>query len=226
MESPLALYRRYRPETFDEVIGQDHVTEPLTCGYRGRPGEPRLPLLRHPRHRQDARPRASWPSPQLRAGAGRRPVRRVRVVPGDRAPRRGHRRDRDRRRQQHRRRQRPRHDSNARTAPAAAASRSTSSTRSTCSRSRAFNALLKTLEEPPAHVKFILATTEPEKVLPTIRSRTHHYPFRLIPPRLLSSYLFERSARRSSSRSSRPRCRWSSGRGRGPRVTLCQCSTS
>src|SRR5262245_51326669 len=54
-----------------------------------------------------------------------------------------------------------------------------------------FNALLKLVEEPPPHLRFIFATTEPDKVLPTIRSRTHHYPFRLIPPRLLSSYLAE-----------------------------------
>lgn len=45
-----------------------------------------------------------------------------------------------------------------------------------------FNALLKIVEEPPAHVKFIFATTEPDKVIGTIRSRTHHYPFRLVPP--------------------------------------------
>ena len=54
-----------------------------------------------------------------------------------------------------------------------------------------FNALLKVVEEPPEHLRFIFATTEPEKVLPTIRSRTHHYPFRLIPPRMLSDYLAE-----------------------------------
>jgi len=54
-----------------------------------------------------------------------------------------------------------------------------------------FNALLKLVEEPPPHLRFIFATTEPEKVIPTIRSRTHHYPFRLIPPRLLSAYLSE-----------------------------------
>jgi DNA polymerase-3 subunit gamma/tau len=48
-----------------------------------------------------------------------------------------------------------------------------------------FNALLKLVEEPPPHLKFIFATTEPEKVIPTIRSRTHHYPFRLIPPSVL-----------------------------------------
>ncbi|MEJ7794676.1 MAG: DNA polymerase III subunit gamma/tau, partial [Nocardioides sp.] len=52
-----------------------------------------------------------------------------------------------------------------------------------------FNALLKLVEEPPPHLRFIFATTEPEKVIATIRSRTHHYPFRLIPPRLLASYL-------------------------------------
>src|SRR4029077_3519339 len=54
-----------------------------------------------------------------------------------------------------------------------------------------FNARLNLVEEPPPHLKFIFATTEPEKVLPTIRSRTHHYPFRLIPPRTLSTYLSE-----------------------------------
>jgi DNA polymerase-3 subunit gamma/tau len=48
-----------------------------------------------------------------------------------------------------------------------------------------FNALLKLVEEPPPHLKFIFATTEPEKVIPTIRSRTHHYPFRLVPPSIL-----------------------------------------
>jgi DNA polymerase III subunit gamma/tau len=52
-----------------------------------------------------------------------------------------------------------------------------------------FNALLKLVEEPPDFVKFIFATTEPEKVLGTIKSRTHHYPFRLIPPGVLRPYL-------------------------------------
>jgi len=52
-----------------------------------------------------------------------------------------------------------------------------------------FNALLKIVEEPPEHVKFIFATTEPEKVLGTIRSRTHHYPFRLVPPSELLAYV-------------------------------------
>ncbi len=52
-----------------------------------------------------------------------------------------------------------------------------------------FNALLKIVEEPPAHIKFIFATTEPDKVIGTIRSRTHHYPFRLVPPEPLLDYL-------------------------------------
>ncbi|WP_127476340.1 DNA polymerase III subunit gamma and tau [Microbacterium sulfonylureivorans] len=54
-----------------------------------------------------------------------------------------------------------------------------------------FNALLKLVEEPPDHVKFIFATTEPEKVIGTIRSRTHHYPFRLVPPGAMLSYVEE-----------------------------------
>src|SRR5690606_39719874 len=52
-----------------------------------------------------------------------------------------------------------------------------------------FNALLKIVEEPPEHIKFIFATTEPEKVIGTIRSRTHHYPFRLVPPAQLLEYV-------------------------------------
>jgi len=54
-----------------------------------------------------------------------------------------------------------------------------------------FNALLKIVEEPPEHVKFIFATTEPEKVIGTIRSRTHHYPFRLVPPAAMLDYVTE-----------------------------------
>ncbi|MBE3075799.1 MAG: DNA polymerase III subunit gamma and tau, partial [Actinobacteria bacterium] len=54
-----------------------------------------------------------------------------------------------------------------------------------------FNALLKIVEEPPEHVKFIFATTQPDKVIGTIRSRTHHYPFRLVPPLRLQDYLGE-----------------------------------
>ncbi len=56
-----------------------------------------------------------------------------------------------------------------------------------------FNALLKIVEEPPEHIKFIFATTEPEKVIGTIRSRTHHYPFRLVPPAQMLEYVQELS---------------------------------
>ena len=52
-----------------------------------------------------------------------------------------------------------------------------------------FNALLKLVEEPPPHVRFVFATTEPDKVIGTIRSRTHHYPFRLVPPAILTDYM-------------------------------------
>ncbi|HNL32937.1 MAG TPA: hypothetical protein PKN18_10940, partial [Pseudomonadales bacterium] len=69
--------------------------------------------------------------------------------------------------------------------------------------SAGFNALLKLVEEPPEHVKFVFATTEPDKVIGTIRSRTHHYPFRLIPPQhcpnqFLVDYIARHSYRQSS----------------------------
>ncbi|WFR66682.1 DNA polymerase III subunit gamma and tau [Curtobacterium flaccumfaciens] len=62
-----------------------------------------------------------------------------------------------------------------------------------------FNALLKLVEEPPEHVKFIFATTEPEKVIGTIRSRTHHYPFRLVPPAAMLEYVEQLCAQESVS---------------------------
>ena len=80
--------------------------------------------------------------------------------------------------------------------------------------SAGFNALLKVVEEPPEHLKFIFATTEPEKVIGTIRSRTHHYPFRLVPPGTLRDYLGEVCGRRTS-RSRTACCRWSCGPGAG-----------
>ena len=164
---------------------------------REQPGQPRLPLLRSARLRQDHLGADPGPRPQLRAGADRRPVRRVRQLPRPRPRRRRlDRRDRDRRRvaRWRRRRPRPAREGVLR-AGARAATRSTSSTRPTWSPPQGFNALLKLVEEPPPHLRFIFATTEPEKVIATIRSRTHHYPFRLIPPRLLSDYLAELAAK-------------------------------
>ena len=109
MEAPLALYRRYRPETFAEVIGQEHVTTPLRAALNNNRVEPRLPVLRPARLRQDHQRPDPGPLPQLRAGADRQPVRRLPVLhrPGPRRP--GlHRRHRDRRGQPRRRGRRPR----------------------------------------------------------------------------------------------------------------------
>jgi DNA polymerase-3 subunit gamma/tau len=88
----------------------------------------------------------------------------------------------------------------------------------------AFNALLKLVEEPPEFVKFVFATTEPEKVLQTIRSRTHHYPFRLMSPKALTELLTEvadAEASRSTARSSR----WSYERLPARRATACRSWT-
>ena len=93
-----------------------------------------------------------------------------------------------------------------------------------------FNALLKLVEEPPPHLRFIFATTEPDKVLPTIRSRTHHYPFRLIPPRLLSSYLSELCAKEGvtidagGAAAGRPRGRRLGARHASPCSTSCSAA--
>ena len=89
-----------------------------------------------------------------------------------------------------------------------------------------FNALLKLVEEPPEHLKFVFATTEPDKVIGTIRSRTHHYPFRLIPPRTLSDYLRELCDKEGVADRRRPRCRSWSGPAAARPATPCPCSTS
>ena len=89
-----------------------------------------------------------------------------------------------------------------------------------------FNALLKLVEEPPEHVKFIFATTEPEKVIGTIRSRTHHYPFRLVAPAQLLEYVDPASASRRACRSRPACCPSSSRRAAARRATRSRCSTS
>ena len=88
-----------------------------------------------------------------------------------------------------------------------------------------FNALLKIVEEPPEHVMFIFATTEPDKVIGTIRSRTHHYPFRLCHRRSWARIL-SRSAPTSISRPKRVCCAWPCVPAADPYVTRCPCSTS
>jgi hypothetical protein len=78
-----------------------------------------------------------------------------------------------------------------------------------------FNALLKLVEEPPEFLVFVFATTEPDKVLPTIRSRTHHYPFRLVPPTTLRALLEKTCNRRGVAPSSRPSSHRCGARRRG-----------
>ena len=90
-----------------------------------------------------------------------------------------------------------------------------------------FNALLKLVEEPPEHVKFIFATTEPEKVIGTIRSRTHHYPFRLVPPARAAGLPRASSAPKEGVAvdAGRAAARRPRRRRLGPRLALA-CSTS
>ena len=92
----------------------------------------------------------------------------------------------------------------------------------------AFNALLKLVEEPPDFLIFIFATTEPDKVLPTIRSRTHHYPFRLIPPQILRAHLEKICANEGIAVEPAVlplvvRAGGGSASGPGPRVNLRRC---
>nr|WP_300048696.1 DNA polymerase III subunit gamma and tau [uncultured Nocardioides sp.] len=190
MESPLALYRRYRPETFQEVIGQDHVTEPLRAalaanrvnhaylfsGPRGCGKTTSARILA--RSLNCAQAPVSDPCGECdscrdlaRGGPGS-----IDVIEIDAASHGGVDDARDLREK-------------AFFAPVRDRYKVYIIDEAHMVTTQGFNALLKLVEEPPPHLRFIFATTEPDKVLPTIRSRTHHYPFRLIPPRLLSDYL-------------------------------------
>src|SRR6478752_5928869 len=192
VESPLALYRRYRPETFAEVIGQDHVTEPLRAalannrvnhaylfsGPRGCGKTTSARILARALNCEQAPiadPCGECDSCQdlARGGPGS-----IDVIEIDAASHGGVDDARDLREK-------------AFFAPVRDKYKVYIIDEAHMVTTQGFNALLKLVEEPPPHLLFIFATTEPEKVLPTIRSRTHHYPFRLIPPRLLSSYLSE-----------------------------------
>ncbi|HEU4336324.1 MAG TPA: DNA polymerase III subunit gamma and tau, partial [Nocardioides sp.] len=190
MESPLALYRRYRPETFQEVIGQDHVTEPLRAalaanrvnhaylfsGPRGCGKTTSARILA--RALNCARAPIADPCGDCdscrdlaRGGPGS-----IDVIEIDAASHGGVDDARDLREK-------------AFFAPVRDRYKVYIIDEAHMVTTQGFNALLKLVEEPPPHLRFIFATTEPDKVLPTIRSRTHHYPFRLIPPKLLSDYL-------------------------------------
>ncbi|WP_210439508.1 DNA polymerase III subunit gamma and tau [Nocardioides xinjiangensis] len=195
MESPLALYRRYRPETFQEVIGQDHVTEPLRAalaanrvnhaylfsGPRGCGKTTSARILA--RALNCAQAPVADPCGECdscrdlaRGGPGS-----IDVIEIDAASHGGVDDARDLREK-------------AFFAPVRDRYKVYIIDEAHMVTTQGFNALLKLVEEPPPHLRFIFATTEPDKVLPTIRSRTHHYPFRLIPPRLLSDYLTQLAA--------------------------------
>src|ERR1700712_1609212 len=190
VESPLALYRRYRPETFNEVIGQDHVTAPLRAalannrvnhaylfsGPRGcaKPTSARIlarPLNCEKAPVADACGECQSCRDLARGGSGS-----VDVIEIDAASHGGVDDARDLRER-------------AFFAPVSSRYKVYIIDEAHMVSTQGFNALLKLVEEPPEHLRFIFATTEPEKVIATIRSRTHHYPFRLIPPRVLSDYL-------------------------------------
>ncbi|MBK8446683.1 MAG: DNA polymerase III subunit gamma and tau [Micropruina sp.] len=189
-EAPLALYRRYRPDTFADVIGQEHVTEPLQraltnnrvnhaylfSGPRGCGKTTSARILAR------ALNCANGPSPVpcgecqscrdlARGGTGS-----IDVIEIDAASHGGVDDARDLRER-------------AFFAPVSSRYKIYIVDEAHMVTTQGFNALLKVVEEPPPHVKFIFATTEPEKVIGTIRSRTHHYPFRLVPPKTLSAYL-------------------------------------
>ncbi|MGF3055905.1 DNA polymerase III subunit gamma and tau [Microbacterium sp. YY-01] len=185
-----ALYRRYRPETFAEMIGQSQVTDPLMTALRGdRVGH--AYLFSGPRgcgKTTSARilarclncaegptdtPCGTCPScvELSRAGGGS-----LDVVEIDAASHNGVDDARDLRER-------------ATFAPSRDRYKIFILDEAHMVTAQGFNALLKLVEEPPAHVKFIFATTEPEKVLGTIRSRTHHYPFRLVPPAAMLEYV-------------------------------------
>ena len=187
-----ALYRRYRPETFAELIGQSQVTAPLMAALRadkvnhaylfsgprgcGKTTSARIlaRCLNCAEGPTDT-PCGKCPScvELARDGSGS-----LDVVEIDAASHNGVDDARDLRER-------------ALFAPARDRYKIFILDEAHMVTAQGFNALLKIVEEPPAHVKFIFATTEPEKVIATIRSRTHHYPFRLVPPAQMLDYLEE-----------------------------------
>lgn len=185
-----ALYRRYRPDTFDQVIGQEHVTEPLKAALRanrvthaylfsgprgcGKTTSARI-LARCLNCAQGPTDTPCGQCESCRELATGGPGS-LDVVEIDAASHGGVDDARDLRER-------------ATFAPVRDRYKIFIIDEAHMVTNQGFNALLKLVEEPPEHVKFVFATTEPERVIGTIRSRTHHYPFRLVPPDILGPYL-------------------------------------
>ncbi|MEV8040692.1 DNA polymerase III subunit gamma and tau [Arthrobacter sp. NPDC080082] len=185
-----ALYRRYRPDSFADVIGQEHVTDPLMTALRknrvnhaylfsgprgcGKTTSARI-LARCLNCAEGPTDTPCGVCPSCvelaRGGAGS-----LDVIEIDAASHGGVDDARDLRER-------------ATYAPVRDRYKIFIIDEAHMVTSAGFNALLKIVEEPPEHIKFIFATTEPDKVIGTIRSRTHHYPFRLVPPEPLMAYL-------------------------------------
>ncbi|WP_432149300.1 DNA polymerase III subunit gamma and tau [Streptomyces sp. bgisy029] len=197
--SSLALYRRYRPESFAEVIGQEHVTDPLQQALRnnrvnhaylfsgprgcGKTTSARI-LARCLNCEQGPTPTPCGECQSCRDLARNGPGS-IDVIEIDAASHGGVDDARDLREK-------------AFFGPASSRYKIYIIDEAHMVTPAGFNALLKVVEEPPEHLKFIFATTEPEKVIGTIRSRTHHYPFRLVPPGTLRSYLADVCGRENS----------------------------
>lgn len=192
MDAPLALYRRYRPETFAEVIGQDHVTEPLRhalaanrinhaylfSGPRGCGKTTSARILARALNCEKAPIADPCGECQSCRDLARGGPGSIDVIEIDAASHGGVDDARDLRER-------------AFFAPVSSRYKVYIIDEAHMVSPQGFNALLKLVEEPPPHLRFIFATTEPDKVIGTIRSRTHHYPFRLVPPKTLGDYLLQ-----------------------------------